>query len=146
MKYFTISELLHSDTAVAKKIWNGANREQEDNLMALVGAVLDPLRTLYGRPITVNSGFRCAALNRAVKGVSNSQHLRGEAADIDTGSAVENKKLAQLIVKNHIPFDQLIDESSYAWVHVSYKRVGNNRGQILRMRGGKYSIIKAEEL
>lgn len=146
MKYFTISELLHSDTAVAKKIWNGANREQEDNLMALVGAVLDPLRTLYGRPITVNSGFRCAALNRAVKGVSNSQHLRGEAADIDTGSAVENKKLAQLIVKNHIPFDQLIDESNYAWVHVSYKRSGQNRGQILRMRGGKYTVIRAEEL
>lgn len=146
MKYFTISELLHSDTAVAKKIWNGANKEQEDNMAALVGAVLDPLREIYGKPIKVNSGYRCAALNRAVKGAADSQHLRGEAADIDTGSTAGNRKLAQLIVEKNLPFDQLIDESNYAWVHVSYKRVGNNRGQILRMRGGKYSTIKASEL
>ena len=146
MRYFTISELIHSDTAIARKIWNGANREQEDNLIALVGAVLDPLRLFYGKAIRVSSGFRCPALNRAVGGVVNSQHLRGEAADLDTGSIAENRKLAQMIVKNRLPFDQLIDEANYAWVHVSYKRSGDNRGQILRMRGGKYTIIKAEEL
>lgn len=146
MRYFTISELIRSDTAVAKKIWNGANREQEDNLIALVAAVLDPLRLFYGKPIRINSGFRCAALNKAVGGVSNSQHLRGEAADIDTGSRSENQRLARLIVENKLPFDQLIDESNYAWVHVSHKKDGVNRGQILRMRGGKYTIIKASEL
>ena len=146
MRYFTISELLHSDTAIARKIWNGANHEQEENLTALVEKVLDPLRLFYGKPIRVSSGFRCPTLNRAVGGVSNSQHLRGEAADLDTGSFAENRKLAQLIVKNRLPFDQLIDEANYAWIHVSHKRNGGNRGQILRMRGGKYTIIKAEEL
>lgn len=146
MRYFTISELLRSDTAIAKKIWNGANREQEENLRALVDHVLDPLRILYGKAIRVSSGFRSPTLNKILGGVSNSQHLRGEAADIDVGSLKENRKLAQLIVKNKLPFDQLIDEANYNWVHVSYKRTGNNRGQILRMRGGKYTIIKAEEL
>lgn len=146
MKYFTISELLHSDTAVARKLWNGANREQEDNLIALVDAVLDPLRLFYGKPIHVSSGFRTAAVNRAVGGVANSQHLRGEAADIDTGSRLENQHLARLIVQHQLPFDQLIDEANYAWIHVSHKRNGPNRGQILRMRGGKYTIIKPEEL
>lgn len=146
MKYFTISELLHSDTAIAKKIWNGANKEQEENLRALVENVLDPLRESYGSSIRVTSGFRCPTLNKAVGGVSNSQHIRGEAADLDTGSQAENRKLAQLIVKNKLPFDQLIDEANYAWVHVSHKRGGQNRGQILRMRGGKYTSIKAEEL
>lgn len=146
MKYFTISELLHSDTAVARKLWNGANREQEDNLIALVDAVLDPLRLFYGKPIHVSSGFRSPAVNRAVGGVSNSQHLRGEAADIDTGSRLENQHLARLIVQHQLPFDQLIDEANYAWIHVSHKRNGPNRGQILRMRGGKYTIIKPEEL
>lgn len=146
MKYFTISELLHSDTAVARKLRNGANREQEDNLIALVDAVLDPLRLFYGKPIHVSSGFRSPAVNRAVGGVINSQHLRGEAADIDTGSRLENQHLARLIVQHQLPFDQLIDEANYAWIHVSHKRNGPNRGQILRMRGGKYTIIKPEEL
>ena len=146
MKYFTISELLRSDTAIARKIWNGANREQEDNLIALVAAILDPLRTACGKPIRISSGFRCPALNRAIGGVANSQHMRGEAADIDLGSTTENRKLAKLIVDMKLPFDQLIDEANYAWIHVSYKRKGDNRGQILRMRGGKYTIIKAEQL
>lgn len=146
MKYFTISELLRSDTAIARKIWNGANREQEDNLTALVAAILDPLRTAYGKPIRISSGFRCPALNRAIGGVANSQHMRGEAADIDLGSTTENRKLAKLIVDMKLPFDQLIDEANYAWIHVSYKRKGDNRGQILRMRGGKYTGIKPEQL
>ena len=146
MRYFTISELIKSDTAVARKIWNGANREQEDNLMALVDAVLDPLRIFYGLPIHISSGFRCPILNRAVGGVANSQHLRGEAADIDVGNVAANRKLAKMIVDMKLPFDQLIDESNYAWVHVSHKKNGGNRGQILRMRGGKYTIIKAEQL
>lgn len=145
MEYFTISELIKSDTAIAKKIWNGANKEQEENLTALVEKVLDPLRLLYGKSIKVSSGFRCLTLNKAVGGVSNSPHTKGEAADLDTGSLAENRKLAQLIA-DKLPFDQLIDEANYAWVHVSYKRNGDNRGQILRMRGGKYTIIKAEEL
>lgn len=146
MKYFTISELLRSDTAIARKIWNGANREQEDNLISLVAAVLDPLRTAYGKPIRISSGYRCPILNKAIGGVANSQHMKGEAADIDTGSMVENRKLAKLIVELKLPFDQLIDESNYAWIHVSYKRKGDNRGQILRMRGGKYAVIKATDL
>lgn len=145
-KYFTISELIHSDTAVARKIWNGANREQEDNLNALVDAVLDPLRLFYGRPIMISSGFRCPTLNKAVGGVSTSQHLRGEAADISTGSKLENRRLAKMIVELKLPWDQLIDEADYAWVHISYKKDGGNRGQILRMRNGKYTIIKPTDL
>ena len=54
--------------------------------------------------------------------------------------------MARLIVSMHLPFDQLIDEESYAWVHVSYKRVGENRGQILRYKNKRYNVIKAEEL
>lgn len=146
MKYFTISELIKSDAAIKKKIWNGASREVEDNLIALVGAVLDPLRLFYGKPIHISSGFRNKETNRAVGGVSNSQHLRGEAADIDTGNKMENRRLAKMIVETKLPFDQLIDEADYAWVHISYKRLGDNRGQILRMKNGKYQVIKPSDL
>ena len=146
MTYFTISEMLKSDTAIAKKIWNGATLEQEENLRALVDNVLDPMRLLYGHPIKVNSGFRNAAVNKLVGGVANSQHLRGEAADISTGTKLGNQHLARLLAGSNIEFDQLIDEAGYSWVHVSYKRGGGNRRQILRMRNGKYTIIKKEDL
>lgn len=145
MKYFTIAELIYS-SSYWKVLWNKTTPEIEQNLTALVAAVLDPLRERYGKPINVNSGFRCKELNRLVKGAVNSQHMSGEAADIDTGSKTENKKLAKLIVQMGLPFDQLIDEANYAWVHVSYKCRGVNRGQILRMRNGKYTSIKPEEL
>lgn len=146
MEYFTISELIKSDTAIRKRIWNGASREVENNLIALVGAVLDPLRKRYGKRINITSGYRNPAVNKAVGGASTSQHLRGEAADIDTGSKAENRKLAQLILSSGLPFDQLIDEKDYAWVHVSYKRTGTNRRQILRYRDGVYKNISDSEL
>ena len=70
--------------------------------------MLDPLREWYGKPITVNSGYRCPELNVAVKGSKTSQHMKGEAADIDTGDRQQNKLLFEYIRKN-LPYDQLID-------------------------------------
>ena len=146
MKHFTISEFIHSDTAIKKRIWNGASREVEDNIIALVSAILDPLRDKYGKPITITSGYRCKELNRAVGGVSNSQHMTGEAADITVKSKLGNRQLAKMIIEMGLPFDQMIDECNYDWVHVSYKRVGNNRRQILRYKNKDYTNIDAKEL
>ena len=58
--------------------------------------------------------------------------MRGEAADITAGSKTENKKLFELI-RDNLPFDQLIDESNYSWVHVSYVSTSKNRKQILSL-------------
>ena len=87
MKYFTIKELCKSSTAVQKRIDNTPNSEIVNNLKQLVDQVLDPLRKRYGKPIKVNSGYRCEQLNKAVKGAANSQHIKGLAADITAGSA-----------------------------------------------------------
>ena len=97
MKYFTIKELIKSTTATAKKIDNIPTKEVEDNLTKLVDKVLDPLREAYGKPIKVNSGYRCPKLNRAVGGSATSQHVLGQAADITGGSKSENKILFDLI-------------------------------------------------
>ena len=65
-------------------------------------------------------------------GAKTSQHMRGEAADITAGSKTENKKLFELI-RDNLPFDQLIDESNYSWMHVSYVSTSKNRKQILSL-------------
>lgn len=134
MKYFTIKELTKSDTAENNGIDNIPNIQEESNLIALVENILDPLREAYGRPIIVTSGFRCERLNNLVKGSKTSQHRLGQAADIRTvkDTVEENKKLFNLIQELNLPFDQLIDEYNYNWVHVSYSP--RNRRQILHIK------------
>lgn len=123
MKYFTIKELCESTTAKAYGITNHfISATVADNLVRLVDNVLDPLRTAYGKPIKVSSGYRCEKLNRLVGGVTNSDHLLGMAADLDLGSKEENKKLFQLVIKLKLPFKQLINEHNYDWVHISFDK------------------------
>ena len=131
MKHFTVSEMLKSDTAIKQRLWNGAPKEAEENLRALVDEVLDPLREAYGRPIRVNSGYRCPKLNTLVGGTSNSQHMRGEAADIQpvVGNEADLPQLARILIENG-KFDQLILYPTF--IHVSYKRLGWNRKQVLQ--------------
>lgn len=132
MKYFTIAELCRSNTADKFLIDNKCTKEQAANMMALVNNVLDPLREAYGKPIRVNSGFRCEKLNKKVGGSKTSDHLHGMAADITGGSPKENKRLFYLIQSLGLPFDQLIDEKNFDWVHVSF-REGANRKQVLAL-------------
>lgn len=131
MKYFTIKELCHSLTAIQKGIDNTPNSEIVNNLKQLILYILDPLRERYGKPININSGYRCKKLNDAVKGSKTSQHIKGLAADITAGSKKENKILFDLIIEMNLPFDQVIDEKNFSWVHVSFSK--NPRKQILHL-------------
>ena len=132
MKYFTIAELSRSDVAARRGIVNTPGPTETANLTALVDNVLDPLREAWGRPITVNSGYRCPALNKAVGGVASSQHLTGHAADITTGNSVDNRRLFEMVQRLGLPFDQLIDESDFTWIHISHDP-RRNRRQILKL-------------
>ena len=96
-----------------------------ENIEALVENVLDPAREKLGAPIVVNSGFRCQKHNLAVGGVTNSQHMKGEAADI---RCTDICRLKQIIIDNG-RYDQLIDYGTF--LHVSWKRNGGNRKQKL---------------
>lgn len=119
MKYFTIEELTRSITAQRLGIDNTPPPAAVKNLHRLVEQVLDPLREAWGGPIHVNSGYRCAALNRAVGGAPRSQHMKGEAADITVGSRLDNARLYHLLMQLHLPVDQAINERDFAWIHVS---------------------------
>lgn len=131
MKYFTITELSQSSTATQKGIDNTPNPDIIKNLESLVEHILDPLREKFGKPIIVNSGYRCPALNKAVGGSKTSHHMTGLAADITGGSVAKNRILFSLIQELDLPFDQLIDEKNYKWIHVSFSE--KPRKQILHL-------------
>ncbi|WP_289747134.1 D-Ala-D-Ala carboxypeptidase family metallohydrolase [Paramuribaculum intestinale] len=132
MKYFSFQEFERSETAYRHGIDNTAPESARKNIAALVDKVLDPLREAWGKPITVTSGYRCAALNKAVGGSATSHHCKGMAADLTTGNRVENRRIFQLIIDMGLPFTQLIDEKNFSWVHVSFDPEDVKR-QVLRL-------------
>ena len=134
-KNFTLEELTASATAKAKGISNNPGQTDIVNLCGLVHNILQPLRTAMGHAIKIGSGYRSLKLNKAVGGVSNSQHMRGEAADLCIdGDILKGKRWFEWI-KAHCDFDQLIWEKNPKtgnyWVHVSYRCDGRNRRQVI---------------
>ena len=143
MKHFKIEELIRCyrnegrcPECPLKQRAERVPNDAEANERALVEAVLDPAREKLGKPIMVNSGFRCVVHNRKVGGASSSQHMRGEAADMRINGKPE--ELAKVIVENGV-FDQLIIYPTF--VHVSNKRNGCNRKEILCKTAGGYQKV-----
>ena len=111
-----------------------------ENLRALCVNVLQPLRDALNSPVNLNSGYRCPSLNQAIGGARNSQHMTGHAADIiDLNNGNENlfKKIKQL----NLPFDQMIDEFGFRWVHVSYDPVRNRRQILQAVKNGRGQTV-----
>ena len=135
---FTYEELCNSNVAERRGINNSPRTKEEEkrvieNLKALCMEVLQPLRDFLGKPVVISSGYRCAELNKAVGGVRNSQHMKGEAADIHVENTEHLLKIMHFIM-DETDFDQVIWERNGAgtqWVHVSYKREGVNRHQVV---------------
>lgn len=144
-KHFTLDEFIKSATATRLGIDNTPDEKALNCIQALVDNVLEPLRVHYGRPIIITSGYRCPKLNKAVGGSSTSQHAIGQAVDIRSvsDSREDNKELFDMIREMKLPFDQLINEFGYDWVHVSFGP--RNRRQVLKAEksGGKtvYKVV-----
>lgn len=136
-KNFCYLEFERSETARRTGIVNViATAEVKENIKSLVEDVLQPLRDAYGKPLRINSGYRCPELNNLVGGSPSSQHIKGEAADISCSKPAE---LAQLAYDLHLPFDQMIVYPGF--VHFSHKR-GRQRQQILYAKTYKGDRIK----
>lgn len=124
--HFKLSEFIKSSTATARKIDNTPSEEVISNLQALCQNVLEPLREYFNCPVIIGSGYRSPALNKAVGGVKNSQHMTGEAADIHLSNNETGRKWFLWMMDN-LKFDQLIMEKSTPtstcyWIHVSFSR------------------------
>ena len=138
-KNFTLGELVFSITANNHGINNTPNAEAKAALKRLAVEVLQPIRDAWGQPIVITSGYRCPALNKAVGGVKNSQHVLGQAADIKAANPADNGKLfaciRKLIQAKKLNVGQLIWEygnhTNPKWVHVSLPRVGKPNNQFV---------------
>lgn len=129
---FTLEELCASTKAKELRIINQVTDAVHlQALKALTKEVLQPIRDLHGAPVTVTSGYRQPALNKALGGSPTSQHPKGEAADIAVGSPADNKDLFEQIARSGIPYDQLICEFGGEWLHVSHRLHGPQRRQVL---------------
>lgn len=124
---FRYSEFTKSDTATRLHI-NNAIRDWDvrDNIKALVEDILQPLRDAWGGPLFINSGYRCPELNKAVGGVATSQHTKGQACDV---ACTDPVALARLAKRMRLDYDQAILYPSF--LHLSYKKEGGNRNEIL---------------
>lgn len=127
---FSLYEMLLTNHRRFDEIQYNPPPEVIENLKALCVNILQPLRDATGMPVNLNSGYRCPPLNTAIKGSRNSQHVTGHAADIvdhNNGNEFLFNKIREL----NLPFDQLINEFSYRWIHVSYDPARNRR-QLLK--------------
>ena len=140
-EHFSLREFTRSSTAESLGIDNSVDPTTAQgvtiirNLANLCAEVLEPLREHIGKPLIISSGYRCKALNKAVGGVANSQHLVGEAADLSIPSVAEAREWMRWLMDN-TRFDQLILEHNrhgIHWLHVSHKAdAGKNRQQVIR--------------
>lgn len=144
-KHLSLAEVTRSDTAKRKGVSNMPTPEHLENFKLLAEKVFEPIREHFKVPIHISSGYRSKELNKAIGGSSSSQHLLGQAIDIDmdgTPNGITNKMIFDFIMKN-LNFDQLINEFDYSWVHVSYNSNGKQRKQVLNAVkvGGKTSYV-----
>lgn len=129
-EHVILAEFTQSPTATNRGINQTMDNTTYQKAVDLCVNVFEPIRAHLGRPIKINSGYRSPALNRAVGGSKTSQHVKGEAMDLNI-TDVETFNW----IRENIQYDQLIREyptaTGQAWIHISYRK-GNNRGQVLK--------------
>jgi hypothetical protein len=120
--HLTLEEMTRSQTALRLGIDNTPSPDVIARMTKLAEEFFEPVRTLLGVPLHVDSGFRCVTLNEKVGGASSSAHLRGDAIDfIPVG--MDLQQAFDAIRRSPLPFDQLIIECG-TWIHLGQARSG----------------------
>lgn len=120
-KNFTLKEMCASLTAELYNIKNEPTQKDVDNLTRLCQSVLQQARDDFGKPIHVNSGFRCKELNEKVGGKKNSYHLKGQAADLHVDNEKEGFFLSALLLRSKYTDLVLLEKrKGRYWIHVQW--------------------------
>ena len=113
---FTLQELTHSDVAVRYDWENNPDANEINNLTRLAD-LLEQVRTLIGKPVMINSAYRCKQVNDAVGSKDSSQHRIGCAADIRVPNMTPDE-VVKAVMASDIGYDQIIREFD-RWTHIS---------------------------
>lgn len=135
--HFTLAELTTTSTGLA----NEPDEEQVRSMVVLCSTVLEPIRVAVG-PLRVTSGFRSSAVNRRIGGARGSQHLRGEAADVQPTTTALDYAWAEVVsaVARGLPIDQAIvyqRARGAGWLHLSCAIGRDPRRQLLVQPSGR---------
>jgi zinc D-Ala-D-Ala carboxypeptidase len=147
--HVSMREGIHSATATRRDLDNTPNEEQIANMKMVAEKVFEPLREWVGGPIKVNSFFRGLPLNTAIGGAKSSQHMKGQAMDLDDTFGHKTNAEMYHYIKDNLDFDQLIwefgDDKNPNWIHVSYVSPEKNRNRCLlaykKDGKSKYKVI-----
>ena len=144
--HFRLREFERSQIANRFDIDNTVKEKQiYNNLTLLCENVLEPIRRHYGVPFSPTSGYRCLELNRRLGSSDKSQHVKGQAADIEIPT-VSNYELG-IWIRDNLDYDTVLlefykkDVPSSGWVHVSYISKENNRKRALKFDGKEYNTL-----
>jgi zinc D-Ala-D-Ala carboxypeptidase len=133
-EHISYKEAVTSNTALRLGLDNTPGPEQLKCMHEIGRDLFEPLREWVGGPIKITSMFRGEPVNTAIGGSKNSQHMKGQALDLD--DTFKHKTNAEMFhyIKDNLIFDQLIwefgDDDNPNWIHVSYVTHRENRKKL----------------
>tara|TARA_R110001632_G_scaffold191671_1_gene312487 strand:- start:117 stop:578 length:462 start_codon:yes stop_codon:yes gene_type:complete len=134
-KHISYKEGMHSNTALRRGLDNTPNKAQLECMSIIAEELFEPLRKWVGGPIKITSMFRGEPVNTAIGGSKNSQHMKGQALDLDDTFGHKTNAEMYHYIKDNLEFDQLIwefgDDENPNWIHVSYVGKISNRNRCL---------------
>ena len=129
--HISYKEATFSQTALRRDLDNNPSEQQLKCMQEVAEAVFEPLRKWVGGPIKINSFFRGEPVNSAIGGSKRSQHMKGQAMDLDDTYGHKTNAEMYHYIKDNLDFDQLIwefgDDENPNWIHVSYVSHRPNR-------------------
>ena len=135
-EHVSYREGVFSVTATRLGVDNTPDDEQLANMELVAEKIFEPLREWVGGPIKINSFYRGLPLNTAIGGSKKSQHMKGQAMDIDDNYGNATNAEMYHWIKDNLDFDQMIwefgDDDEPNWIHISYVSPEDNRNRCLK--------------
>lgn len=145
--HFAVEEFEASQTAIRLGINNKMTLAQTQLAAFFCMEVLEKIRAFYGKPIHIDSGYRCPQLNRLIGGAMNSQHQMIKAECVAVDIVIPGVSPVQMMTDikadkiEGLIWDQCIEEGT--WLHISRSTI-HNRGQCLKAHFSKGSVTYKE--
>ena len=146
-KHISYHEGTYSQTGVRRDLDNTPNDDQLKRMEEVAENLFEPLREWVGGPIKINSFFRGEPVNTAIGGSRKSQHMKGQAIDIDDTFGHKTNAEMYHYVKDNLDFDQLIWEfgtdKNPNWLHISWvsHRLNRKKLTVAKKVNGKTKYI-----